>query len=163
MVKNVIPYTRIRPAENLVTQAVITQEMAVGGGPNVFEDFVTMTALKHIGLIKNRAGFLPRMFELNFERWDDPLRNQTKIAIRWTLKNAVGDRVVLVGGPADQGDKVLAVPWETREVVMPSGPSRPMWEPADSDLPVPTKNHLYLYAGYAEEERARAFTYRGLR
>lgn len=140
---NIIPYTRIRPIENLVTTAVITKEMVARGPSNIFELFVEQYAGEHIKLIKARAFFEPRLHELSFERWDDPLRNQTKVAFRWLLKNAAGDRVILVGGPAEDG-KVLAVPYRTQKVLVASF----------------SKEHRYEYAGYAVEEYARAFTYR---
>lgn len=159
----IIPYTRISPIENLVTTAVITQEMVARGPSNIFEMFIEHYAKEHIQHIKSRAFFEPRIHELNFERWDDPLRNQTKVAFRWLLKNAVGDRVVLVGGPGDGQD--IAAPYNTKEIKVDSIPREFPWKPEleEEITSIKPKHHFYEYAGYAVNERARAFTYRGLR
>lgn len=161
---NIIPYTRIRPIENLVTTAVITQEMVARGPSNIFEMFVEQYAGEHIKLIKSRAFFEARIHELSFERWDDLLRNQTKVAFRWLLNNAAGDRVVLVGGPAEDG-RIIAAPYNTKEIKVASIPREFPWKPEleEEITSIKPEHHLYKYAGYAVNERARAFTYRGLR
>ena len=158
----IIPHVRVKPAEDLVTHAVISHETIIMGASNAFELFVEHYANEHIKLIKSRAFFEPRVHELNFQRWDDPLRNQTKVAFRWLLKNAVGDRVVLVGGPGDGED--IAAPYDTREIKVASIPREFPWKPELEEITsIKPEHHFYEYAGYAVNERSRAFTYRGLR